>query len=317
MNANTTTANTFTHTSVLLHESVSALAIRDGGIYVDATFGRGGHSQEILKQLGPDGRLIAFDRDLSAIDAATRFADDNRFSIIHAPFSMMEEELDIRGLKGKIDGVLMDLGVSSPQLDNAERGFSFMKDGPLDMRMDTSKGLSAAQWLATADAADITRVIKEYGEEKFGKRIAHAIVTTRDESPLKTTLQLAKLIDGAVPVKDKFKHPATRAFQGIRIFINDELGEIDKGLKAAVSVLAQAGRLAVISFHSLEDRAVKRFMRELSRGMSFPPGLPVTDAEINATKTLKLMSKAMKPSEQEIGQNVRSRSSVLRVAERL
>ena len=310
-------ANTFTHTSVLLHESISALAIRENGIYVDATFGRGGHSKLILEKLGPEGRLIAFDRDPSAIEAAIQFADDSRFQIIHSAFSEMESELEQRDLLGKIDGVLMDLGVSSPQLDNADRGFSFMKDGPLDMRMDTSKGMSAAQWLAVADLDEITRVIKAFGEEKFGKRIAHAVLETRAEKPLETTLQLAQLIDKAVPVKDKYKHPATRAFQGIRIFINDELGEIERGLNAAVNVVAKGGRIAVISFHSLEDRFVKRFMRDLSKGMHVPPGLPIPQVEIDASKKLKTIGKATKPSDSEVTENVRSRSSVLRVAERL
>ncbi|MCC2605380.1 16S rRNA (cytosine(1402)-N(4))-methyltransferase RsmH [Planctobacterium marinum] len=309
--------STFTHTSVLLHESIDALAIKQDGIYVDATFGRGGHSRLILEQLGDNGRLIAFDRDPMAIEAAKAFADDSRFQIVHSAFSDMVSALTELGLLGRIDGVLMDLGVSSPQLDDAGRGFSFMKDGPLDMRMDTSKGISASEWLNSADEADITRVIKEYGEEKFGKRIAHAIVTTRDENPLTSTLQLAKLIDQAVPVKDKFKHPATRAFQGIRIFINDELGEIERGLASALQVLAADGRLAVISFHSLEDRYVKRFMRDLSRGMQVPHGLPVRQEEINASKKLRLIGKAIKPDESEIKRNVRARSSVLRVAEKL
>jgi len=310
-------ANTFTHTSVLLQESVSAMAIREDGIYVDATFGRGGHSRLILQQLGEAGRLLAFDRDPSAIEAAKQFADDSRFEIIHSPFSAMEEELQSRGLKGQINGVLMDLGVSSPQLDNAERGFSFMKDGPLDMRMDNSNGSSAAEWLAVADEDEIAQVIKRYGEEKFGKRIAHAIVQQRTVEPLTTTLQLAKLIDQAVPVKDKFKHPATRAFQGIRIFINDEMGEIEKGLQAAVNVAAPEGRIAVISFHSLEDRIVKRFMRSLSKGKDVPAGLPIPQHEIDASKQLRLIGKAIKPSGAELEDNIRARSSVLRVAEKL
>lgn len=311
------TANTFTHISVLLQESISALAIRENGTYVDATFGRGGHSRLILEQLGPDGKLIAFDRDPTAIEAAKQFADDPRFHIVHSAFSALEPELQKLSLVGKVDGILMDLGVSSPQLDDADRGFSFMKDGPLDMRMDTSKGMSAAQWLAHAELDEITRVIKEFGEEKFGKRIAHAIVESRDENPLTSTLQLANLIDAAVPVKDKFKHPATRAFQGIRIFINDELGEIERGLNAAVDVVAPGGRIAVISFHSLEDRFVKRFMRDLSKGMNVPAGLPITQAEIDASKKLKTIGKAIKPSDVEVTGNIRSRSSVLRVAERL
>ncbi len=307
----------FSHVSVLLNECIDALAIKPDGIYIDATFGRGGHSGKILENLGAEGRLIAFDRDPQAIEAAQRFADDQRFTIVHEPFGEMARVISEMSLTGKIDGVLMDLGVSSPQLDDAERGFSFMKDGPLDMRMDTSRGQSAAQWLAEADEQDITQVIKEFGEEKFGKRIAHAIVETRQTTPLTRTAQLAELIDKAVPVKDKFKHPATRAFQGIRIYINAELEQLRVGLKAAVDVLAKDGRLAVISFHSLEDRLVKRFIKDQSRGKVVPANLPVTQAEIDADKVLRAMSKAIKPTKEEIAQNVRSRSSVLRVAEKL
>ena len=307
----------FKHISVLLDECIEALAIKPNGIYVDATFGRGGHSAHILDSLGEDGQLIAFDRDPQAIKAAERFADDKRFRIIHSPFGDMAEELESLGLTGKIDGVLMDLGVSSPQLDDAERGFSFLRDGPLDMRMDTSRGQSAAQWLASAEEQDIAQVIKEFGEEKFGKRIAHAIVNTRDETPITRTAQLAQIIDEAVPVKDKFKHPATRAFQGIRIYINAELEQLRVGLKAATQVLAKDGRLAVISFHSLEDRLVKRFIKEQSKGKVVPHNLPITQAEIDADKVRKALGKAIKPSEQEIANNVRSRSSVLRVAEKL
>lgn len=307
----------FTHISVLLEECIDALAIKPNGIYIDATFGRGGHSARILDALGTGGKLIAFDRDPQAIKAAERFAADERFQIIHSPFGDMAEEIEKRGLTGQIDGVLMDLGVSSPQLDDAERGFSFLRDGPLDMRMDTSKGQSAADWLASAEEQDITQVIKEFGEEKFGKRIAHAIVNTRESTPITRTAQLADIIDKAVPVKDKFKHPATRAFQGIRIYINAELEQLRVGLKAATQVLAKEGRLAVISFHSLEDRLVKRFIKEQSKGKVVPHNLPVTQAEIDADKVLKALSRAIKPSEQEIANNVRSRSSVLRVAEKL
>ncbi len=306
----------FSHTSVLLYECIEGLAIRPDGIYVDATFGRGGHTGEILKRLGDHGRMIAFDRDPQAIEVANKI-DDPRFTIIHEPFAQMAEELDKHGLSGKIDGVLMDLGVSSPQLDDAERGFSFLRDGPLDMRMDTTRGVSAAQWLADAEEQDIAQVIKEFGEEKFGKRIAHAIVNTRVDTPITRTSQLADIIDQAVPVKDKFKHPATRAFQGIRIYINAELEQLRVGLKAATQVLAPRGRMAIISFHSLEDRLVKRFMKEQSKGKNLPPGLPVTQAQIDEDKVLKLMGKAIKPSEEEIAHNVRSRSAVLRVAEKL
>jgi 16S rRNA (cytosine1402-N4)-methyltransferase len=314
---NTSSSSEFKHISVLLDECIEALAIKPGGIYIDATFGRGGHSAHILDALGDDGQLIAFDRDPQAIQAAERFAEDKRFRIIHAPFGNMAEEVESLGLTGKIDGVLMDLGVSSPQLDDAERGFSFLRDGPLDMRMDTSKGQSAADWLAHAEEQDITQVIKEFGEERFGKRIAHAIVNTRKETPITRTAQLATIIDQAVPVKDKYKHPATRAFQGIRIYINAELEQLRVGLKAATQVLAKEGRLAVISFHSLEDRLVKRFIKDQSKGKVVPHNMPITQAEIDADKVLKALGRAVKPSEEEVMNNVRSRSSVLRVAEKL
>lgn len=305
------------HRSVLLDESIEGLDIKPDGIYMDATFGRGGHTEKVLQKLSDSGRLIALDRDPYAIEAAKRFANDQRFSIEHVAFSNIEEVAKKYDVFGKVDGILMDLGVSSPQLDDAQRGFSFMREGPLDMRMDTSKGMSAAQWLAKAEEDDITQVIKEFGEEKFGKRIAHAIVNSRDEFPLETTLQLAKLVDEAVPVKDKFKHPATRTFQAIRIYINSELDEVRDGLKSALACLSSGGRLAVISFHSLEDRLVKRFMREQSRGMQVPARMAITQAEIDATRAMKLIGKAIKPSDYEIKANARSRSSVLRVAQKL
>ncbi|MFT6343248.1 MAG: 16S rRNA (cytosine1402-N4)-methyltransferase [Paraglaciecola sp.] len=309
--------NDFSHLSVLLNESIDGLAIKPDGIYMDATFGRGGHSRQILKALSPDGQLIAIDRDLSAIEAAKSFADDPRFSIHHRPFSELQAVAEELGLIGKIDGILMDLGVSSPQLDEADRGFSFMRNGPLDMRMDTTRGLSAAQWLAVAEEQDITQVIKEFGEEKFGKRIAHGIVNARQITPITETAQLAEIIDLAVPVKDKYKHPATRSFQAIRIYVNSELDEIKTGLKAALNTLSPQGRLAVISFHSLEDRLVKRFVREQSRGLNVPHGMPILQVEIDAAKAMKPIGKAIKPTAAEIQQNVRSRSSVLRVAEKL
>ena len=275
------------------------------------------NSTQILKALSAKGQLIAIDRDLSAIEAAKSFADDPRFSIHHRPFSELQAVAEELGLIGKIDGILMDLGVSSPQLDDAGRGFSFMRNGPLDMRMDTTRGLSAAQWLAVAEEQDITQVIKEFGEEKFGKRIAHGIVNARQIEPITDTAQLAEIIDLAVPVKDKYKHPATRSFQAIRIYVNSELDEIKTGLKAALNTLAPSGRLAVISFHSLEDRLVKRFIREQSRGLNVPHGMPIMQAEIDAAKAMKPIGKAIKPSADELQKNVRARSSVLRVAEKL
>ncbi|MFT6897006.1 MAG: 16S rRNA (cytosine1402-N4)-methyltransferase [Paraglaciecola sp.] len=307
----------FSHLSVLLNESIEGLNIKPDGLYLDATFGRGGHSRQILSQLSAQGRLVALDRDPAAIQAAQQLAEDPRFCIRHSNFSDMESVLQDLGLHGKVDGILMDLGVSSPQLDDAQRGFSFMREGPLDMRMDPSKGLSAAQWLAVAEEQDITQVIKEFGEEKFGKRIAHGIVNARQEAAITTTAQLAKIIDLAVPVKDKYKHPATRSFQAIRIYINSELDEIRTGLKAALNSLDSGGRLSVISFHSLEDRLVKRFIRDQSRGLQVPHNFPVTQAQIDSVKAMKAIGKAIKPSAGELEQNVRARSSVLRVAEKL
>jgi 16S rRNA (cytosine1402-N4)-methyltransferase len=306
----------FKHTTVLLDEAVNGLNIREDGIYIDGTFGRGGHSRLILSQLGANGQLLAIDRDPQAIAAAAEIQDP-RFSIVHGPFSALADYVEERGLTGKIDGVLLDLGVSSPQLDDAERGFSFMRDGPLDMRMDPTRGQSAAEWLMNSEEADIAFVIKTYGEEKFGKRIARAIVERNREQPITRTKELATLIAAAMPVKDKFKHPATRTFQAIRIWINSELEEIDIALKGAMSVLAPGGRLSVISFHSLEDRLVKRFMRDQSRGPQVPAGIPMTESQLKALggRELKTLGKLI-PGEAEVNENPRARSSVLRIAER-
>ncbi|SFR46543.1 16S rRNA (cytosine1402-N4)-methyltransferase [Pseudidiomarina maritima] len=305
------------HVSVLLQESIEALAIKPDGIYLDATFGRGGHSRAILAELNTQGKLYALDRDPTAIAAAEALRDDPRFTIIHTPFSRLDEVLETQQLRGKLDGILFDLGVSSPQLDDAERGFSFMREGPLDMRMDTSTGMTAADFLNTASADDIAFVLREYGEERFAWRIAQAIVKQREEKPLSTTRELAELIAQAVPFKDKHKHPATRSFQGIRIHINGELDEIETALTAAVSGLKPEGRLAVISFHSLEDRMVKRFVRAQAQGRSIPAGLPIRDADFDRGQTLRLVGKAIKPSAAEIKVNPRARSSVLRIAARL
>lgn len=306
----------FKHTTVLLDEAVNGLNIREDGIYIDGTFGRGGHSRLILSQLGEKGQLIAIDRDPQAIAAAAEIKDP-RFSIVHGPFSALAEYVEERGLTGKIDGVLLDLGVSSPQLDDAERGFSFMRDGPLDMRMDPTRGQSAAEWLMSAEEADIAFVIKTFGEERFGKRIARAIVERNRDQPMTRTKELATVIAAAMPVKDKFKHPATRTFQAIRIWINSELEEIDTALKGALSVLAPGGRLSIISFHSLEDRLVKRFMRDQSRGPQVPAGIPMTESQLKALggRELKTLGKLI-PGEAEVNENPRARSSVLRIAER-
>lgn len=305
----------FNHQSVLLEEALESLNIRPSGIYIDATFGRGGHSRAILDQLNQAGRLIAFDQDPEAIAyAKQQFANEPRFTIEHCNFNQVASVVEKYGLSGKIDGVLMDLGVSSPQLDDADRGFSFLRSGPLDMRMDTSQGETARQWLARVKLTDLIRVLKKYGEEKFAKRIATAIVETRAEREIKDTGDLAEIISNAIPVKEKHKHPATRSFQAIRIFINEELQAIEQGLNAAASVLAKGGRLSVISFHSLEDRIVKRFMRDISSRPKLPAGLPVMEADIDVP--YRLVSKPVTAGDKELQINPRSRSARLRVLER-
>lgn len=303
------------HQPVLLQPAIDNLNIRPGGIYIDGTFGRGGHSQAILDKLDETGRLIAIDKDPTAVAVAKeKFADDKRFQIFHRSYQEIADIAKEAGVFGNVDGILLDLGVSSPQLDDAERGFSFMKDGPLDMRMDTSKGQSATQWIAQAKERDIAQVLKEYGEERFAKRIAKAIVSARQEAPITTTGQLSKVVTEANPKWEQHKHPATRSFQAIRIFINEELSALAPSLMHSVETLALAGRLVVISFHSLEDRIVKRFMRRLASG-ELPKGLPVTKKEMDAP--LKLVCKAVKPSESEIADNPRARSAVMRVGEKL
>ncbi len=311
----------FSHISVLLNESVDGLSIDPDGIYIDGTFGRGGHSRAILSRLSEKGRLISIDRDPQAIAIANRISDP-RFQIIHGPFSNMESYVNKLGLTGQINGVLLDLGVSSPQLDDPERGFSFMRDGPLDMRMDPSSGISASDWLLTAETDDIAWVLKVFGEERFAKRIARAIAQYRENEqnpPLTRTLQLAQLIAAVSPIKEKKKHPATRSFQAIRIYINSELEEIEKALKGALNLLAKGGRLSVISFHSLEDRLVKQFIKKQSKGPDVPYGVPLTEAQIRALgqASMKPIGKALKPSDREVSDNTRARSSVLRVAEKL
>ncbi|WP_109079048.1 16S rRNA (cytosine(1402)-N(4))-methyltransferase RsmH [Aggregatibacter kilianii] len=320
-----TQLNTFSsaeHLTVLLHETVDGLALKENGIYIDGTFGRGGHSRLILSQLSANGKLIAIDRDPQAVAEAKKI-QDSRFHIEHCAFSEILPLCEKLGLVGKIDGILLDLGVSSPQLDDAQRGFSFMKDGPLDMRMDSSRGQSAAEWLAQVSEQDLAWVLKTFGEERFAKRIAKAIVDYNKSAVqnggeyLTRTSQLAELITQAVPFKDKHKHPATRSFQAIRIYINAELDELEKVLQAALSVLAPQGRLSVISFHSLEDRMVKQFMRKQSQGEAIPKGLPLREDQIQRNQTLKVIGKAIMPSDAEIAQNPRARSAVLRIAERI
>ncbi|WP_025821031.1 16S rRNA (cytosine(1402)-N(4))-methyltransferase RsmH [Shewanella marina] len=307
----------FAHVSVLLQETIDGLNIRPDGIYIDGTFGRGGHSRQVLQRLGENGRLIAIDRDPQAIEAAKQFADDPRFQIVHGGFGQLADYVNELGLAGKIDGVLLDLGVSSPQLDDAERGFSFLRDGPLDMRMDNSQGQTAAQWLARAEIEDMAWVFKTYGEEKNSRHIARCIAADRDEKPFLRTKDLADLIARITKNKERNKHPATRVFQAIRIYINSELEQIDQALEGALTILAPEGRLSIISFHSLEDRMVKRFIRRNSQGEQVPYGLPVTEDQINKSRKLKAIGKATKPSEDELELNPRARSSVLRVAQRL
>ena len=302
------------HITVLLKEAVEALAIKPAGIYVDGTFGRGGHSRAVLAQLGPEGRLIAFDRDPVAV-AAGREIKDPRFELVHAPFSDFAEALAERGVE-KVDGVLLDLGVSSPQLDEAERGMSFRFDAPLDMRMDTTRGLTAAEWLAEAPVADITRVLREYGEERFAYEIAKAVVAARAGGHVETTGQLAALVEKAVRTREPGQHPATRTFQALRICVNQELEELSLVLPQVVAALAVGGRLVVISFHSLEDRIVKRFMRDESRPPQLPARLPVRAADLPKPR-LGLVGKPVRPSDAEVAANARSRSAVMRIAERM
>jgi 16S rRNA (cytosine1402-N4)-methyltransferase len=305
----------FNHQPVLLEEALESLNIHPSGIYIDATFGRGGHSRAILQQLNEDGLLIAFDQDPEAVAfAKQQFADEPRLKIEHCNFNQVADVVEQYGLTEKIDGVLMDLGVSSPQLDDAMRGFSFLRSGPLDMRMDTSQGETARQWLARVKLADLINVLKRYGEEKFARRIATAIVETRGEREITETGDLAEIISNAIPVKEKHKHPATRSFQAIRICLNKELQAIEQGLKAAVTVLAKGGRLSVISFHSLEDRIVKRFMRDISSRPKLPAGLPVMEADIKVP--YRLVGKPIIAGAEELDINPRARSARLRVLER-
>ena len=304
------------HIPVLLKETLEGLAIKTDGCYIDGTFGRGGHTKAILASLSPTGKLLGLDKDPEAIKAGQALAkQDGRFDIEQCSFATLSQVVNARLWQGKVDGILLDIGVSSPQLDMAERGFSFQKDGPLDMRMNPNVGISAAEWLATAEMTEIERILKTLGEERFGKRIARAIVETRDESPLTTTKQLAALVDKASPVREKNKHPATRTFQAIRIHINNELDDLTEALQQAVDALASGGRLAVISFHSLEDRIVKRFFRDQAKGDDLPSHFPVTADQLNPT--IKLVGKAIKAGEQELSVNPRASSAVLRVVEKI
>ena len=303
-----------THEPVLRTEAVAALSIRADGIYVDATFGRGGHAKSILEQLGADGRLLALDRDPQAVASAKQqFADEARLDVVQAPFSMLEKIVDERGWRGRVNGILFDLGVSSPQLDDPTRGFSFRTEGPLDMRMDPTRGESAADWLNRAEELDIATVLHELGEERFARRIARVIVRSRTQTPIINTKQLADIVASAVPTRERSKDPATRSFQAIRLHINRELDELRAVLPQALDALAPRGRLVAISFHSLEDRIVKQFMRTQQQGEELPLDLPVRHAEMKPR--LNIIGKPVRAGEDEVRRNPRARSAVLRVAE--
>ena len=304
------------HETVLLNEAVDALVTNEAGVYIDGTLGRAGHSRLILERLSSAGTLLAFDKDPAALEVGAALARaDSRFSVIHDSFAALESHVSARGLVGQVDGVLLDLGVSSPQLDDASRGFSFMADGPLDMRMNNLAGQSAAQWLNAAAADDIAVVLKEYGEERFARRIARAIVSAREEHPFSTTSELAAVIARANPSKEKGKHPETRSFQAIRIFINRELDDLADVLAQSLKVLKPGGRLVVISFHSLEDRMVKQFIQRKEKGEPVPRHLPIRDDMLK--REMKTIGKAVKASAEEVERNVRARSAIMRVAEKL
>ncbi|PJE80354.1 Ribosomal RNA small subunit methyltransferase H [invertebrate metagenome] len=300
------------HKTVLLKEAVNAWLTDNNGIYIDGTFGRGGHTRRLLSKLSDKGRVFGFDKDNEAIRVGEMLSEeDRRFHIYHDSFTGMSCHFE----PGSVDGILMDLGVSSPQLDEAHRGFSFMHDGPLDMRMDCQAGESAAQWLARAEEQVISKVLWEFGEERFSRRIARAIIVAREQTPIVTTAQLAGIIASACPVKEKHKHPATRSFQAIRIYINRELEDLSDGLNAAIELLKPGGHLVVISFHSLEDRIAKRFIRKHVKGDELPRWLPVTEEQMH--RRLKNVGKAVRASVEEIVANSRSRSAIMRVAQKL
>lgn len=304
------------HLPVLLKETVASLAVKADGIYIDGTFGRGGHARQVLSHLSGQGHLLGLDKDPAAIATANQLSlQDPRFSIEQCSFADMSAVVNERLWQGKVDGILLDIGVSSPQIDVADRGFSFQKDGPLDMRMNPDVGVSAAEWLATAKVEDITFVIKTLGEERFGKRIASAIVETREHTPIVSTTQLAALVDKAMPFREKNKHPATRTFQAIRIYINNELEDLKTGLEQSLDVLAIGGRLSVITFHSLEDRIVKRYFRDEAKGDDLPSNFPIRAEDLHPR--IKLIGKATKAGEQELAINSRARSAVLRVVEKV
>lgn len=304
------------HIPVLLREAVDQLVTTADGIYVDATFGRGSHSKAILNKLSAKGRLIAFDKDPEAVAFAKQHITDSRFSIFHASFARLQMVLNELNVFGQVSGVLFDLGVSSPQLDNPQRGFSFVRDGKLDMRMDLSQEMDAMSWLTTVSESELATVLWQYGEERFSRRVAKAIVAAREKAPITTTTQLAEIIKRAIPkIGKQEKHPATRSFQAIRIAVNNELSDLEQALPQAMHALAVSGRLAVISFHSLEDRIVKQFISQQEKGVSLPRKLPIKGTAFQAR--LRKLTKPQKPSELEINQNPRARSAILRIAEKL
>jgi 16S rRNA (cytosine1402-N4)-methyltransferase len=304
------------HLPVLFNEVIENLAIQADGIYVDATFGRGGHAEAILKQLSPVGRLVVIDKDPQAIAyARQRFQHETRVIIRHGSFADLETIVKDLNWQGKITGILIDLGVSSPQLDEPDRGFSFMRDGKLDMRMDSSQGVDAAEWIAKIDEQALIKVLFEYGEEKYARRIARFIMEARAEAPITTTAKLAEIVSAAIPKWQIGKHPATRSFLAIRIAVNRELEDLEQVLAQSLEVLAIGGRLAVISFHSLEDRLVKRFIQHHERGGDFPPGLPIRQDCFRPR--LKRLGRAIKPSQEEVAFNSRARSAILRITEKL
>lgn len=305
------------HQTVMLTEAIEGLNIQPDGIYLDATYGRGGHSRGILKHLNSSGKLLVMDKDPQAnADAEKLAATDPRVRVFAGSFKQLFTFCAQEDVVGKINGILFDLGVSSPQLDQADRGFSFMREGALDMRMDPTSGISVAEWLATAQAKDIAFVLKEYGEERFSTRIANAIVNFRAKEAISTTTQLAAIISQAIPFKDKHKHPATRSFQALRIFINQELEDLSAALDQVINLLTDHGRLVVISFHSLEDRVTKQFIAQQTKSDTFPHLLPIKHAELEQPK-LRKIGKALKPTEQEVERNVRARSAIMRIAEKV
>ena len=303
------------HEAVLKREALEGLVVNESGTYVDCTYGRGGHAEQILERLNENGRMMVIDKDIEAINHANqRFAGDSRVTVMHGSFRHIKSFCEEAGFN-QVDGIFIDLGISSPQIDQAERGFSFDRDGPLDMRMDQTRGETVSEWLQRAEPKDISYVLYKYGEEKFSRRIARNICTAREAGPIETTHALVSIIEDSIPRRDPHKHPATRSFQALRIFINDELGDLEVCLEDSLTSLSIGGRLVVISFHSLEDRIVKRFIRTKARCEELPSRFPIRDADIK--RFVKIIGKPVKPSDEEVDRNRRSRSSIMRIAEKI